>query len=355
MPFPTEQERKIIEEIQLIDDPTQYNLPTTYGAAHSYGNIAIPKAGIIAVNLSLWEDYGVETYQLKASIGGIPVWSTGAAITKAGPSGGGVVANFHFLVYLNAGSYAVLVEGKSSALNKFRICNFKLGFGTFNDLIGTNLAAYGTTLTHNTPQRTTPIGTLTRTTLYIRVCATSAAAASNMENVGETLTNGVSITVDDAQVSWLERYQNNVADGQSASGLAVLSLTTGANHTVALTLRNAATAANITIICCPWILGTTPDYPKTQYKFPIDTLNFSPKSTLYVVLEAYSAVPSKFIAVGKSRLVSHGLTHDYYASETSADTLVFSYTFEIVDVSTICIVTDGLGGCISYIGVDLVA
>jgi hypothetical protein len=353
MPFPTEQERKIGEEVQLIDIPNQFTFPTTYGTVHDYGNITLAKAGLVAVNFSIFQEYGVFSYQTRLSVGGIPFVATGARIS--GPSGSGVVGNYHAIAFLAAGTYNVLLEGKSSDAGKHKVQNFKLGYGNFQDLSGTTLAAYTAPLTVNTLSRATPLGTLARTTLYIRLTATTAGAVTNLENVGDALTNGVSVAIDGAQVSFIERFQDSDASYlNAASGLITQSYSAGADHTVAVSKRNAATIVNIDVVACPWILGTTADYPKTQFPFPVSALAVPQGSTLYVMLEPLSASVDKFIAVGKSRLVSHGITRDYYQSDTSAEIQVFSYTFEIVDAATACIVTNGVGGCISYIGVDLV-
>jgi hypothetical protein len=92
----------------------------------------------------------------------------------------------------------------------------------------------------------------------------------------------------------------------------------------------------------------------TMNQFPISNFTFSQNSTLYLVLEPYSGNGTKFVGVGKVRLVSYGAAVDYYGSTSGTGIITFSFTFQIVDVPTATAATDGVGGVISYIGVDVV-
>jgi hypothetical protein len=342
MPLLTEQERLVNEELSLLDVAGAYTVPTTYGTVHDYGNIVTAKAGIVAFKFNLYTTQ--PNYKVRVSIGGNIVFS--AAGTTASDPG----IDYDFMLYLNAGTYNVLVEGNAGYSSSVYVRSFKCGFGLLRDLTGSTLTAYSAGITLNTPTRSTPIGSLTQTNLYIHVGAITAGAVTNLENVGEGLANGVDVFVDGVQVSYNKRQQDAYAGSvnNAAYGVAVASVTAGADHTVTITKDNAATTANLSVFACPWVMGSTSN------QFPISNFTFSQNSTLYLVLEPYSGNATKFVGVGKTRLVSYGTATDYYGSTSGTGLITFSFTFQIVDVPTATVATDGVGSVISYIGVDVV-
>jgi len=50
--------------------------------------------------------------------------------------------------------------------------------------------------------------------------------------------------------------------------------------------------------------------------------------------------------------VSYGDTTDFYSTASGIGILSHSYTFETVSVTDVTIVVNGLGGCISMVGLD---
>ena len=55
---------------------------------------------------------------------------------------------------------------------------------------------------------------------------------------------------------------------------------------------------------------------------------------------------------GKKRAVSFGDATDYYSTGSGTSLLSFSYTLDVVSVSDVNLYLTGLGGCVSYVGVD---
>jgi hypothetical protein len=238
MPLLTEQERLVNEELSLLDVAGAYSVPTTFGTVHDYGNITTTKAGIVAFKFNLYTTQ--PNYKARVSVGGNIVFS--AAGTNASDPG----IDYDFMLYLNAGTYNVLVEGNAGYSSSVYVRSFKCGFGLLRDLTGSTLAAYSAGITLNTATRSTPIGSLTQTNLYILVGAITTGAVTNMKNVGENLANGVDVLVDGVQVSYNKRQQDAYAGSvnNAAYGVAVVSVTAGADHTITIAKDNAATAVN---------------------------------------------------------------------------------------------------------------
>lgn len=339
-----EQERLLADELQLINDPTAYGLPSTFGTVHDYGNITISKAGFLALNFQAYNPTSSShIVELRLKIGGTIIWGNGFTNLGAGSA-----QTYGVLVYLAAGTYDILFEGyfDYTAAGVVYLQNVQVGFCNFNDASGSAVATYTSQLSASTPTRTIPVGTLARTTLLIQVAAYTSGAVTNMENVGDNFTNGVSITVDGVQQHWTEKYDDsNSSYLNAASGKLCIPATITDVHTIAISKRNANTTVNISVICCPWILTSI---------ISVLYLNliFSQGSTFYCWLEPLFLNSTKFIGVGKTRAISFGSADDYYSSSSGADILAFSYLMDVVDVPTVRIYAYGLGGCISYIGVD---
>jgi hypothetical protein len=171
---------------------------------------------------------------------------------------------------------------------------------------------------------------------------------TNFENVGDDLTNGVSVEVDGVQESWSYRCQDINAVG-AACGVFALPFSVGTLHTIQFTCRNNSTVLRTSVIACPWILG---DVPCSAV-----TLNFSQGSTVYAYVEPLFLNLTKTIGLGVKRAVSFGVGTDYYASSAGTGLISFSYTISLFDISSApassLFTWSGTGGCIGAIAVDV--
>ena len=336
----------------LIDDATQYVGAAAAGwvTLKDYGNITLSEDAIVAFTY----DYGMVV------VGG------GTACNHRLKIGGTIVCGFprntagpetvFGVFFLAAGTYDVLMEGVTDWYdgNNYRkpyVQNFKLGKLSLSDVQGCSLAAYSAEITKNLPQRKTCVGPSKNGNMIIIVSAYTSGVPTNFANVGESIWNDVSITVDGTQRNWTERKQDNIA-GQSsviygaALGRLHISLAAGSNHTVSIAKTNANTVVNISLCYSPWLLSADTTFEPVSLDFPQG-------STLYVVAEPLSANPTKNIKVGKKRAVSFGSATDYYSTASGTDILSWSYTFEIVEVTNATLAVDGWGGCIGAIAVDV--
>jgi hypothetical protein len=346
----SEQVRRILKEESLIDVSSQYSTSSTnWATMHNYGSIVLSEDSIIAFryNYGRITAAGSEKCNHRLKIGGVAV--VGYPRADDGPD---VVYGIFFL---QAGTYSVVMEGiadyfDGSNYGKPYVNSFKLGKLSLSDTQGGNLAQYVTAITKNLTARTTCIGTVKNGTAAIIVCAYTPSAQTNMENVGESLTNDVNISVDGVQQNWTERKQDNITGSHNpvygaALGWLRIVLSAGADHTISITKGNVDTVVNISLCFSPWILSADTAFEPVSLDFPQG-------STLYVTLEPLSANPTKNINLGKKRAVSFGSATDYYSTASGTDILSWNYAFEIVEVNVLLTV-DGWGGCVSYIGVDV--
>jgi hypothetical protein len=340
MPLLTETERSITAEKNLINDPATYSITnqTSLVTVKDYGNITLAEAGLVIFKYVLRQETTALTkVYSRLEIGGIPI--QGDRISNNANSeeiiGG--------LCWLAAGTYNVTIKGCTSSTNTLKIREFQIGFVKFNDSVGHALAAYSSGIALTVPARTTPAGTLNQAVFAVMAEAYTSGDVTNFEDAGETLTNGVGITVDGVRVNWSQKQQD-VESKQAAHGKCFYPCSVGSSHTIAIVKENAGTVVNISICACPWLLGGPVHNPVT--------LSFSQGSTLYVAFEPLFVDESKFAGVGKMRAVSHATTTDYYDSTTGTGIIAYSYVFETVDQS-IGFACSGLGGCIGIVGADL--
>jgi len=219
-----------------------------------------------------------------------------------------------------------------------------VGIAKFTDQVSSLLATYSSTINLTVANRETCIGALKNAVFAVQCFASTPAGQTNFENVGDSLTNGVSLAIDGAQVNWTARTQDTGSYG-AASAYYYGSLSVGVAHTFVITKDNANTVVNITIIAAPWILAGVDNEPVT--------LDFAQGSTFYALLEPLSSDPAKNSKIGKKRAVSYGDATDYYSIPTPASGIMtHSYTFEIVTPVNASWLVSGIFGCISHIGVD---
>lgn len=244
-----------------------------------------------------------------------------------------------------AGTYDVKMEHKNAGSDTGRIENFQLGQARFSDTKNSNLAVYSSTISLTIAQRSPPsfFGTLKNAIFAVMVWAYTPGDQTNFDNVGDSLTNGVSVAFDGYQVSWTTRT-HDPGSNETAYAYCHRIKSVGSAHTIVITKDNAATVVHISVFACPWLLTTADNEPMT--------LNFSQGSTLYLVLEPLNADPTKTSEIGKVRAVTYGDTTDFYSTASGTGILSQSYTFEIVNVTSVSVILSGLGGCVSMIGLD---
>jgi len=334
----TEQVRVLADESSLIDVATEYSvMGTAWQTLHDYGNVTLSKAALIV--LSFQDRVGTGyTGSIRIKIGGT-YFIVGVTTTSD------AYETFTVIGYFAAGTYDVLARGRNNdAAHSTFIKNFKLGIVNFSDEVGQTMTTYASAISKTVASRETCAGALKQAAIVVTCFAQTPAGQANFENVGETLTNGVSMTVDSVQVSWTRRYQDTVSI-QSASAIYYGVVTVGSAHTVAISKRNANTVVYISVYLCPWILGPSDLEPVT--------MNFPPASTLYVTLEPLDLNPTKNLKIGKKRSVSFGDAMDYYYTATGTNIVAGSYTLEPLEPGDNFLIANGTGGCISIIAVDL--
>jgi hypothetical protein len=248
------------------------------------------------------------------------------------------------IAFVAAGTYAVLMEQKNSG-GTGEISSFQLGKAKFSDTAKSNLAIYAAEIDLTVVQRSPPsfFGTLKNAVFAVNVWAYTPGADTNFENVGDALTNGVQLSIDGVQVDWTTRIQDT-GSAETAYANYYGSLSAGLEHAFTIGKDNANTVVHISIVACPWLLATVDNEPMT--------LDFSQNSTLYLVLEPLNADPAKNSKIGKIRAVSYGDTTDFYSTASGTGILSHAYTFELVEVTSVTVIVNGLGGCISMVGLD---
>lgn len=334
MPLLVEQERLVAQEANLINVPGSYNWFTVgWGTLHDYGNVTLPADGILLIKFDT---------SLNGSAGAVRIKVGSNYVYGLIPSGGWTT--YGLAVWLSAGTYDVLVEGYvGSAAYTVSIQNFQAGLTAFNDQQGAAVQTYSSGIPLTVTNRATPVGVLSNTTYLLQCFASTSSAVTNFENIGDNLTNGVSVSIDGRQVSWDERNQDTGGYG-AASAKAAISLPVGAAHTATISKRNGSTVVIISVITCPWILPNVVHMPVN--------LSFSQGSTVYCILEPLFLNLTKFVGVGVIRGITYGAADDYYSSLSGVDLIHFSFTMDIEDILNNKLIMYGLGGCIGIIGVD---
>jgi len=332
-----EQVRKVDSEESLIDNTTEYTTDSTaWATLHNYGDITLDEDTFIIFSFEFDSDNSAYTAYGRLKIGSLYVWG----MKQQGPTSTKRLG----IVWLSAGTYSVIVEAQRSGGGYARVRNFKLGKVKFSDAVGEALGTYSGQISKQVSSRTTPIGDLNEAIFVVNAFAYTSGAQTNFENVGDSLTNGVSLKVDGSQVDWTERYQDSDAkENAHAKYYGVLSV--GSNHTFEIVKDNADTVVHISITACPWIL--------CDDDFEPVSLDFPQGSTLYVTFEPLDEDPTKTVKLGKKRAVSFGDSTDYYSTSSGTGILNYNYTFETVQVDEVGLYVSGKGGCISILGVDV--
>ena len=336
----SEQLRDPSQEQCLIDDMTSYAVTSTsWATLKNYGNITLTADSLVVFH---FQATGTNIANTRLKIGNYYV--------AGGEFNTGPVDRYG-LCYLAAGTYAVLVEGIAAGGNSVTVNNFSLGRLVLPDFQAVYLQAYtGIITASSVAARQTCIGLLSKCVLAVQAFANTPAAVTSFENVGDNLTNGVSISVDGIQVNWSERDQDTLSTVQGAADAKChYVVSVGSSHTVTITKRNAGTVVHLSVAVSPWICSGS----IAQQYCPISSFSFSQGSTLYVVVEPFSAFLAKGVVFGRKHAVTIDTADDYYASFTGIGIVVGSYSFETQDPSKQFFVAYGCSGYISTIAVDV--
>ncbi len=332
----TEQERQILSDRNILNVMAPYGTnQQSWTLLRDYGSITLSDPALVIVKFSAYANAGTNG-KLRIKLAGTPIYRIVAA---------SVSAVYGFIVYLAAGTYGITAEGISTAGGGLMvyISDVQIGTTDFYDLQALGWATYAQTVPVTVAARTTDVGAIKNAVFYIHCTAATASANTNFENVGESLTNGVSVTVDGAQLSWDERIQDTTNGVDYACARLAQPFTTGTAHTVAVSKRYANTTVYITIVACPWILPTA-----NAELFDND---FSGNSTITITLNPLFADPTKYAFVGTRRGVSFGDATDFYMSASGTGLLIFSVTYTGFN-EKLPIFIRGLGGCIEAVGID---
>ncbi len=339
--FFSEHLRSLQDEKALINDATFYGTSsTTWTTVKDYGNVTLSKAGILILKYQIKNNVTFSNHRI--SVGGI--YAIGC------PRSGTGTFDMLTMLALNAGTYNITAQAVnySGGPDTTGIQNMRVGFVSFPDLTVNNLAVYSSQVTLIPPARRSFWGSVARVVLYIAVFAYTPGAQTNFENIGDNLTNGVSLLVNGNQVNWSERIHDNLASPYGAGSAWYRFATRGAgtDHGFTVNKRNVNTVVNISIILCPWILG---DDSGNR----ILDLDFPQGSTLYISLEPLTADVTKYIKIGKPRWLSFGEATDYFSTASGTGILNHYYTFEQVRPSDCQCLLYGSGGCVARIALDV--
>jgi len=330
----TEQVRQLASEQNLINDATVYTRNNAaWGTIHDYGNITLSEDSLIAFRFVI----GLTASYYRLIIGNI---SHAYYI-----HGCKVAGTYTGIAFVAAGTYGVVMDQKNSGADTGHISGFQLGKAKFSDMATSILAEYAAPINLTVAQRSPPsfFGTLKNAVFGINVWAYTPGAQTNFENVGDALTNGVQLWVDGRQTDWTTRIQDTTSAGTAYANY-YGSLSVGVAHTFELVKDNGSTLIHISTVASPWLLAAVDNEPMT--------LDFSQGSTLYLVLEPLNADNTKNSGIGKVRAVSYGDTTDYYSTASGTGILAHTYTFELVDATSVTVIVNGLGGCIALVGLD---
>ena len=335
----TEQERLIANEINLLNNTTQYNFPNSFGTIHDYGNITLANAGLVAITITISQCSGGSSGDcgFRIKVGSLYAFSK----FNTTPQSNGV---FGCLIWLAAGTYDILVEGFKIPSNYESIGALQVGLVSFNDLQGSALVSYSSGISLTVANRNTPAGPLLYATYAVNVYAVTASANTNLEDSGDNLTNGVNVLVDSVRQNWSEKNTPDDGTYHGVHGKVYLPFSVGTSHTVTVAKRNSNTTVHISVVACPWILASANSVPVN--------INFSQGSTVYCVENPLFVDVTKFIGVGTPRGVSFGAATDYYNSTSASGLLMYSYLIDVADISQVDVYASGMGGCIEIIGVD---
>ena len=333
--FLNEMVREVDDETLDIEEAQEYaRKVTSWGTLHDYGAINPGTAGVYAIQFEARHTYGGD---IRLRVGSYYVY---------GIEPGSNYSTYQILVYLTTGSQTVLVQNRAETSDGTGyIQNFRMGRVELSDVDGKEPRSYSSGLTMHLASRTIPAGTTQKATIIVNCFAYTSGAQTNFENVGDSLTNGVSLAVEGSQVDWTTRLQDTESDENAwAEYYGVCNL--DEDISVAITKDNGSTVVHILVIVCPWILNDETDFEPVALEFPQG-------STLYIMTEPLLTNPTVNIKIGKERAVSFGDATDYYSTASGTGILQHDYTFNEVKIEKVLLLVYGKGAGISSLGVDI--
>lgn len=333
-----------VEQNNIVADATEYATSSTSMALlRDYGNVTLSVAGFLMFMFDVKGNATGGWWKLK--VGGLEVfgYSTNSTsyVVQVGKGA---------FIYLPAGTYDIQLWAGSGSTGTVYAKNFYAGFFQMSDQDNSiQPTTYATQLSLTVAARTTCVGPLKQTAVKVQVFARTPSGQTNLENVGDTLTNGVALTVNGSQVSWDNRLQDTNPE-QCCFGDYSYVGAVGSAQTFAISLRNANTVVVINVRACPWLL---PSSSQTTYE-PV-TLSFSQQSTVYINLAPLTVDETKTLNLGKKRALSFGSATDYFSTSSGTGLVSWNYTFSLVqlgDVQLFAYGTTNGSTCIEMIGVD---
>ena len=365
----SEQVRIVADEFIVLNDVTGYAENATGWITKVAKSVTLTKAMQI---------YCKGTFVMGATghgagritVDGVPIRSTGGL-------GHAATSTIDFYIHLAAGTYTVNFDVACW------VANITLTLAYIGELhladAGANAYASGTVSCGPTatttvlaaqtvtvpPARQTPLGLVKQYAVFIRVVAETLDGASyrndHMRNVGDgDDANKLNwkLQIDGVQASWASRNNDDadadvtnplVGSGSWGSYGAVKGA--GATFTVGVTCYNGSAGALnarcfVQVLVCPWLL---PWGSATIEPVALDVPQFS---TIYVVMEAGDLNPTKNFYLGIQRYVDFGDANNYYYTISGIGILSCTYTFEMVEVTSIPMYVKGTGAIISILAVD---
>jgi hypothetical protein len=339
----SEMVRDLSAETVLLDVATTFTRnAATWGTLHDYGNIILAENSLVLLEYTATMAHAGTTGKCCAHKVKIGASYVSGFQYDAYPSTDDVAV----LLWLNAGTYDVLVEGvgdyqNSGNYHEMDISNFKISLVKFhdtNDASCSSLAAYAGIITKKITVRNTPLGPLSKGFMHIQIMTENGAAAAVLPTV--SVDGGGALGWDWSKTTQVAGSYNDSYG--SVCGRMEVALSAGANHTVAI---SGGTGTHyISVVFSPWILPTA--------AAEVISLNFPQGSTIYLTTEPLLTNPTKYVKLGKPRAISFGDATDYYYNTSGTGILTATYTFEAVALLGNILYVYGWGGCISIIALD---
>jgi len=257
---------------------------------------------------------------------------------------------------LDSGSSARLTKIYIRLLDFADVTSLNRNSGAVNVPVGTSTVL---DFNINFPARKLAVGKIKqaplRLTVYVQDANTRLCVFRNPDESDTSSRLNWRLFMNDVQVSWTARMGDNESgDGSNPSysrggyGYFETILNAGTTYNIKLKVINTTGSSKtvnaiLTILICPWIIGSS------EFE-PLDLI-FPQGSTLYLVLEPLSSDPTKTVKLGYVR--AWDLGYNFYSTASGAGILSWNYTFESVEVENCVLLISGSGGCISIIAVDV--
>ena len=361
--------RKIENEVRVIDDQTSTvggGSTDQWATIKSYSNalvLASPALVVCQFTCTYEPQASYPSYG-RLSIGGIIV--CGGEV--AGP-GGPVVKTFRGIVMLPAGTYTVLIEGRTHNVvacpNTLTSC--LVGVVDFQDYTANNLAYASVACPSGSETdlfnvnitlpsaRTTILGAIIASIIQVQVYVglpSMGVSSTKFVNPGVSFVGPqVKLYVNSIQVPWGEHYDTSYDDingtcGVGYAGIKNSSLGSAINVRVTFTHSIGSSKTiyvGYSVVSSPWFLG--------QNLETVVSINKPQETTIFIVAEPLSDNLSRTIGVGATKALD--LSLDGYRQSTGTGILEFTSMIDVYDPTLLYVIGQGLGSCICWLGVDV--